>query len=71
MTNVFFDLWKITHLKEMLENVKFKQIRLVEWIKTNPQAVSVLTVMLGAVNFALRVVTDRAIDGIFRSPEDD
>ena len=42
-----------------------------EWIKTNPQAVSVLTVMLGAVNFALRVVTDRAIDGIFRSPEDD
>jgi len=37
---VFFDLWKITHLKEMLENVKFKQIRLVEWIKTNPQPIN-------------------------------
>ena len=37
---IFFDLWKITHLKEMLENVKFKQIRLVEWIKTNPQPIN-------------------------------
>ena len=37
---VFFDLWKITNLKEMLEVEKFKQIRLVEWIKTNPQPIN-------------------------------
>ena len=34
---IFFDLWKITPLKEMMEKHKFKQIRFIEWIKTNPQ----------------------------------
>lgn len=34
---MFFDLWKITPLKEMMEKHKFKQIRMIEWIKTNPQ----------------------------------
>jgi site-specific DNA-methyltransferase (adenine-specific) len=34
---IFFDLWKITPLKEMMERCKFKQIRFIEWIKTNPQ----------------------------------
>ena len=34
---VFFDLWKITPLKEMMERAGFKQIRFIEWIKTNPQ----------------------------------
>ena len=34
---IFFDLWKITTLKEILEKKKFKQIRMIEWIKTNPQ----------------------------------
>lgn len=34
---LFFDLWKITPLKELLEKHKFKQIRFIEWIKTNPQ----------------------------------
>ena len=34
---IFFDLWKITTLKEIMEKYKFKQIRFVEWIKTNPQ----------------------------------
>ena len=37
---VFFDLWKITTLKEMLEADKFKQIRMIEWIKTNPQPIN-------------------------------
>lgn len=32
----FYDLWKITNLKEYFENAKFKQIRFIEWIKTNP-----------------------------------
>ena len=34
---IFFDIWKITPLKEMMENAGFKQIRFLEWIKTNPQ----------------------------------
>lgn len=34
---MFFDLWKITDLKNILEKYKFKQIRFIEWIKTNPQ----------------------------------
>tara|TARA_B100002019_G_scaffold237561_1_gene212416 strand:+ start:114 stop:920 length:807 start_codon:yes stop_codon:yes gene_type:complete len=34
---IFFDIWKISYLKEMMEKYKFKQIRFLEWIKTNPQ----------------------------------
>ena len=34
---VFFDIWKISYLKEILEKYNFKQIRFIEWIKTNPQ----------------------------------
>ena len=34
---MFFDLWKITDLKNLLEKYDFKQIRYIEWIKTNPQ----------------------------------
>lgn len=32
----FYDLWKLTTLKEYFEQAKFKQIRLIEWQKTNP-----------------------------------
>jgi len=34
---IFFDIWKITPLKDMLEKNNFKQVRFIEWIKTNPQ----------------------------------
>ena len=34
---IFFDIWKITPLKEIMERHQFKQIRFIEWIKTNPQ----------------------------------
>jgi DNA modification methylase len=37
---MFFDLWKITVLKDLLEKYKFKQIRFIEWIKTNPQPIN-------------------------------
>ena len=49
---IFFDIWKITNLKEMLEAKRysekteklvptmFKQIRVIEWIKTNPQPIN-------------------------------
>ena len=36
----FFDLWKLSHLKEQMEEAKFKQLRFIEWIKTNPQPVN-------------------------------
>lgn len=32
----FYDLWKITDLKDYLESANFKQLRFCEWVKTNP-----------------------------------
>jgi len=37
---IFFDLWKLSHLKELMEKYKFKQLRFIEWIKTNPQPIN-------------------------------
>jgi site-specific DNA-methyltransferase (adenine-specific) len=34
---IFFDLWKLTALYEILKSSGFQQIRFIEWIKTNPQ----------------------------------
>ncbi len=33
---IFFDIWKISLLKNLLEKYKFKQFRIIEWVKTNP-----------------------------------
>ena len=33
---VFYDLWKLTTLANALTDAGFKQLRLIEWIKTNP-----------------------------------
>ncbi len=33
---LFCDLWKVTVIREILLQNKFKQIRFIEWIKTNP-----------------------------------
>ena len=32
----FYDLWKLTTLKAYFELANFKQLRFVEWVKTNP-----------------------------------
>ncbi|MBR1420265.1 MAG: site-specific DNA-methyltransferase [Selenomonadaceae bacterium] len=32
----FYDLWKISTLKEYFDRAGFKQIRFIEWLKTNP-----------------------------------
>ena len=32
----FCDLWKISDIKRIMEDAGFKQIRFIEWIKTNP-----------------------------------
>jgi site-specific DNA-methyltransferase (adenine-specific) len=37
---IFFDLWKLSHLKELMDKYKFKQLRFIEWIKTNPQPIN-------------------------------
>ena len=37
---IFFDIWKLTNLKDILEDTKFKQLRFIEWIKTNPQPIN-------------------------------
>ena len=37
---IFFDLWKLTNLKDIFEDSKFKQLRFIEWIKTNPQPIN-------------------------------
>ena len=37
---IWFDIWKITPLKTLMEKVGFKQIRFIEWIKTNPQPIN-------------------------------
>ena len=37
---IFFDFKKITYLFDILEKHKFKQPRLIEWIKTNPQPIN-------------------------------
>ena len=34
---MFFDLWKVSYIKELLDKYKYSQIRFIEWIKTNPQ----------------------------------
>ena len=33
---MFYDLWKITVLSEIMKTAKFKQLRFLEWVKTNP-----------------------------------
>lgn len=33
---IFCDLWKISYIKEIMERHKFKQIRFIDWVKTNP-----------------------------------
>lgn len=32
----FYDLWKLTTLKHYFELANFKQLRFIEWVKTNP-----------------------------------
>ncbi len=43
----FYDLWKLTELAQTMEAAKFKQLRFLEWVKTNPvplnQSVNYLT----------------------------
>jgi len=37
---IFFDLWKLTNLADLMTNHNFKQLRFIEWIKTNPMPIN-------------------------------
>lgn len=73
---IFFDLWKITDLKYLLEKYKFKQIRMIEWIKTNPQPlnskINYLTncreIALLGVKKGKPTFNSKYDDGIYRYP---
>lgn len=73
---IFYDLWKITPLKEMMENAGFKQIRMIEWIKTNPVPInSSVNYLTNAREIALVGVKEgkptfhsKYDDGIYRYP---
>lgn len=36
----FYDIWKLSELKNIFDNTGFKQIRFLEWLKTNPVPVN-------------------------------
>jgi len=73
---LFFDLWKISHLKDLMEKHKFKQIRMIEWIKTNPQplnsSVNYLTncreIALVGIKGAKPVFNSKYDNGIYMFP---
>ena len=73
---IFFDIWKISVLKDLLEKNKFKQLRFIEWIKTNPQPLNSKTnyltncreIALVAVKGAKPTFNSKYDDGIYRFP---
>ena len=73
---IFFDLWKITDLKNILEKSNFKQLRFIEWIKTNPQPINssrnYLTncreIALTAVKKGKCTFNSKYDNGIYRHP---
>ena len=73
---IFFDIWKISYLKDILDKCKFKQLRFIEWIKTNPvplnQSVNYLTnsreIALLAVKGGKPTFHSKYDNGIYKYP---
>lgn len=73
---IWFDLWKISQLKELLEKHKFKQIRMIEWIKTNPQPLNSKTnyltncreIALTAVKKGKPTFNSKYDNGVYKFP---
>nr|QOI90565.1 hypothetical protein HWQ62_00434 [Pyramimonas orientalis virus] len=74
---IFFDIWKITLLKDLMEkNKRFKQLRFIEWIKTNPQPLNSNTnyltncreIALLGVKGSKPTFNSRYDDGIYKFP---
>ena len=67
---IFFDLWKIQDLKNIAEECKFKKIRFIEWIKTNPPPInSKISYLSNAREVA--IVFSKGSGGVFNSKHDD
>jgi len=73
---LFYDIWKISYLVKLLENVKFKQLRFIEWVKTNPvpinSKVNYLTnareIAVTAVKYGKPVFNSKYDNGIYNYP---
>ena len=72
----FYDLWKISFLAQIFKDCKFKQLRFIEWIKTNPQplnsSVNYLTncreIALVAVKGGKPTFNSKYDNGIYQYP---
>jgi len=73
---IFYDLWKISFLAENLKLEKFKQLRFLEWVKTNPvpinSKINYLTnareIALSAVKGGKPVFNSKYDNGIYKHP---
>ena len=73
---MFYDIWKLETLKNMMEDSKFKQVRYIEWLKTNPvplnSKINYLTnareVALTAVKKSKPTFKGEYHNGIYRYP---
>ena len=73
---IFFDIWKLSDLKSIYESAKFKQLRFLEWVKTNPQPrnsnVNYLTncreVAVSAVKGGKPTFNSKYDNGIYQHP---
>lgn len=56
----FYDLWKITVLSDYFKEAKFKQLRFIEWIKTNPVPInSKINYLTNAREIAIMGIKER------------
>lgn len=73
---MFYDLWKIQELAEAMTRAGFKQLRFIEWIKTNPVPINSKTnyltnareVAITAVKKAKPFFKSEYDNGIYRDP---
>ena len=73
---MFYDLWKVETLKNMMEDSKFKQIRFIEWVKTNPVPINSKTnyltnsreIALTAVKKSKPTFNSKYDNGTYRYP---
>jgi len=73
---MFYDLWKLTNLAEIMEKSKFKQLRFLEWVKTNPvpinSKINYLTnsreIALSGVKKSKPTFNSQYDNGIYRYP---
>lgn len=73
---MFYDLWKLSNLAKIMEDSKFKQLRFLEWVKTNPVPINsklnYLTnsreIALSGVKVSKPTFNSKYDNGIYRHP---